>query len=246
MSIKYGFFNSENGDRLYNADDLNNFFNGITTDGIFKNYGNSLEVDSYNGNIRINQGKAMILGKYLFNTSSYVFDSITSKAQSRYIAVCAACDLENRECRFELIEGTTATNPNKPTITSSSTLKYLVLAYVLVPANTSTVQNSYIQDNRSNHSECGYVRLTNINAIDRNVYRNSVTTNATLSNINIGISQYDSAIDTLFVYKNGFLLSLNSDYTVSGTGNNAKIVLTSLVPSGQKFDFIVDQISIEV
>ena len=34
--IRYGFFNSESGDRVYNADDFSNFFEGVIGDGIFK------------------------------------------------------------------------------------------------------------------------------------------------------------------------------------------------------------------
>ena len=36
--IKTGFFNSINSDRGYNADDISDYFKGLITDGVFKNY----------------------------------------------------------------------------------------------------------------------------------------------------------------------------------------------------------------
>lgn len=39
MSITFGFFNSVDGDRVYNADDFNSCIDAIASDGIFKRNG---------------------------------------------------------------------------------------------------------------------------------------------------------------------------------------------------------------
>ena len=38
MGQKSGFFNSVNGDRRYNAEDIGRMFDGIIRDGVFANY----------------------------------------------------------------------------------------------------------------------------------------------------------------------------------------------------------------
>lgn len=41
MPVTYGFFNSKNGDRTYNAEEMGSLFGGIITDGVFANYPNT-------------------------------------------------------------------------------------------------------------------------------------------------------------------------------------------------------------
>lgn len=43
MPVTYGFFNSKNGDRTYNAEEMGSLFGGIITDGVFANYPNTGE-----------------------------------------------------------------------------------------------------------------------------------------------------------------------------------------------------------
>ena len=49
MTIKSGFFNSLNHDRVYDADDINSIFDGIITDGVFGNIGKRFVVTPGSG-----------------------------------------------------------------------------------------------------------------------------------------------------------------------------------------------------
>ena len=69
--LKCGFFNSIDGDRVYGAEDLNNFFEGIISDGIFRNYKRELKVTAPGGmTVRVLTGKAICLEKYIDLTSA--------------------------------------------------------------------------------------------------------------------------------------------------------------------------------
>lgn len=41
MAVTYGFFNSVNGDRKYNADQMSSYFDGLVTDGVYEKIGDT-------------------------------------------------------------------------------------------------------------------------------------------------------------------------------------------------------------
>ena len=97
MSITSGFFNSINGDRKYNADDINEFFVGVLNDGIIKHYDSELEVEAGSDmTVNVKGGKAICLGKYIKNTGFLSLPIEASEDQPRYDAIVVGVDLENR------------------------------------------------------------------------------------------------------------------------------------------------------
>ena len=44
MSVTYGFYNSINGDRKYNALEMSSIFDGIIVDGVYMSIGDALNV----------------------------------------------------------------------------------------------------------------------------------------------------------------------------------------------------------
>ena len=55
-----------------------------------------------------------------------------------------------------------------------------------------------------------------------------------VTEIPVAIAQYESDKDMLFAYLNGVLLIEGADYTISGTGENAKLLLTRALVGGNK------------
>lgn len=49
MAVTYGFFNSVNGDRKYNADQMSSYFDGLVTDGVYEKIGDALIVKAGTG-----------------------------------------------------------------------------------------------------------------------------------------------------------------------------------------------------
>lgn len=68
MSVKFGFYNSQNGDRKYNAEDFTKIFDGIISDGVFAGYGKrfalSLAWSDSNLHVVVGSGKAWLWHTY--------------------------------------------------------------------------------------------------------------------------------------------------------------------------------------
>lgn len=70
-------------------------------------------------------------------------------------------------------------------------------------------------------------------------YRSIVSTETKVSEITIGISEYDPTTDILFANINGIVLVEEQDYTISGTGKSTKIVLNNAIDGDNVIEFRV-------
>lgn len=238
MSVTSGFFNSIEGDRVYNADDFSRFYDGLTSDGVFRYFKGELGVGTGGGmSVKVAAGKAIVLGKYVENTQSLDLEITGGNNQPRYDAVVAGVDLDARTGDIYIKSGTPAASPAYPVMENNATKKELCIAYVYVPANPTAI--SIITDKRADQAVCGWVALTDM-AQALKTYRSSYTvTDNDKSVIPVGIPQYNPATDTLLAYKNGFFLQEGTDYTVQGTGEQATIVMPTVTANGNGFNFVV-------
>lgn len=233
MSIESGFFNSVNGDRVYSADDINNFFKGVLDDGIFKNYDGDLAVTAGSGlSVNVDGGKAIVFSKYVQNTGVLNLQLTSSDTLPRYDAVVVGVDLESRTGGIYIKKGTPGVAPSYPPILNTDSVKELCLAYVYVAALSTAVASTDIVDKRSDPSVCGYVKLTNFTANLDIIRNDQQLTGTTIRSVPVGIPSYDASSDSLFVYLNGMLLSEAVDYTVAGTGSLATIELVNPIATG--------------
>lgn len=135
--LRYGFFNSIDGDRLYNADDLNNYFNMFFSDGIVSGlvcY--TYDLGSSN-KVSLGLGSCLVNGKFIISDEEIIFSipqNSTSSSRSDYIY--AYCDLSSRECGIDYSEGAFPQD--------SSTRICVALYQIEVGANTSYVSDSDI------------------------------------------------------------------------------------------------------
>lgn len=242
MSITSGFFNSINGDRKYNADDINEYYKGVLDDGIVKHYDVDLKVEATSDmTVNVTGGKAICLGKYVKNTGTLELAIEAGESQPRYDAIVVGVDLENRSANIYVKKGTAAADPGYPTIINTDLNKELCLAYVYVAANATSISDADITDTRSDELICGWVKFSNISA-NLNVLRNNVTvTTAGTNTVSIGIPEFAADVDTLFVYLNGLLMIETSEYTVNGTGSAASINLVNSIVGtlDNVFSFVV-------
>lgn len=247
MSITSGFFNSINGDRKYNADDINEYYKGILDDGVVKHYDADLKVEAGSDmTVNVMGGKAICLGKYVKNTGALELAIEAGESQPRYDAIIVGVDLETRSANIYVKKGTAAADPSYPAIINTDLNKELCLAYVYVAANATSISDTDIIDSRSDELICGWVKFSNISA-NLNVLRNNVTiTTAGTSNIVIGIPEYNASTDQLFVYLNGLLMVETDEYTVNGTGSAASINLVNAIQetNSNVFTFVVFKMEI--
>lgn len=155
MAQKYGFFNSVNNDRVYDASDVAGFLKKFFTNGVFNN---SLGVSANdNMTVSVAVGNANINGYSYENTETLVFDINESDSElGRIDSVICRLDLTNRQITTMILEGSYSSDPSQPSITRTGTIYDLRLANISVPAGAIRITADMITDTRFG-ADCGNV-----------------------------------------------------------------------------------------
>lgn len=158
MAITYGFFNSLNHDRTYNAAQITEYFDGLVSDGVYESVGGAMQVQAATGmNVDIQTGRAIIDCRWIRNDAVLTMPITASHVTlARYTAIMVRLDYSARTISIIAVDGTPATSPAKPEPTQTATVKDLVLAYLYIPAGATVIQQANIQDQRGT-SLCGWV-----------------------------------------------------------------------------------------
>lgn len=161
MAWTYGFFNSINNDRLYNADMMSSIFEGLITDGVYASVGNKLAVSPNSGmTIQIGTGRGWFDKRWVNNDSAYAITLEDSDViLNRYAAICIRVNSndDTRSAEPYVKYSAFATTPTKPSMIRTETIKEYCLAYVYIGAGVTNITASAIQDTRGNNSLCGWV-----------------------------------------------------------------------------------------
>jgi hypothetical protein len=161
MAWEYGFFNSVNGDRVYNAQQMSSIFEGLITDGVYESVANKLAVQPSSGmTIQIASGRGWFNKHWVNNDTEYLITLEASDVTlNRYAAICIRVDDSDgvRSAVPYVKYSTYATNPTKPTMTRTETLKEYCLAYVYIKAGAGAITTADIEDTRPNRELCGWV-----------------------------------------------------------------------------------------
>lgn len=161
MAWTYGFFNSVNGDRLYNAYQMSSIFEGLISNGVYESVGNKLAVRPNSGmTIQISTGRGWFNKHWVNNDSDIMLTLEGSDViLNRYCAVCIRVDDTDsgRKAEPYLKYSDFATTPVKPSMTRTETINEYCLAYVYIKAGATAITAADIIDTRSNQSLCGWV-----------------------------------------------------------------------------------------
>lgn len=160
MAIRYGFFNSLNGDRLYNADDFNRYFEGlISQNGVFENYLEGMKVSvNSNGEIVVGTGKALVDRTWIeLDSAEVVTVEKADTLYPRYDAIVLRKSYENREITLEVIKGNSKTNPAKYTPKRTASIYEIVLADIYIEAEATSITANNIFDERPYKDKCGMI-----------------------------------------------------------------------------------------
>lgn len=158
MAITYGFFNSINHDRVYDAAQITEYFDGLVSDGVYESVGGAMQVQAATGmNVNVQTGRAIIDCRWIKNDAVATLPITAAHVTlARYTAVMIRLDYSARTIALVTVDGTPASSPVKPTPTATATVKDLVLAYLYIPAGATTIPQANIQDQRGT-SLCGWV-----------------------------------------------------------------------------------------
>lgn len=151
MAVTYGFFDSINSDRLYTADQMSEYFEGLVSDGIYETVGDAFAVTATgNGlDIAVGTGRGIIKNHWIKNSSPLTISlSPADMSNPRRDAVIMRYDSENREMTFTVKEGYPSSEASMPEIIKTDILYEIVIAVVYVDKNISILSQSAIQDYR--------------------------------------------------------------------------------------------------
>lgn len=151
MAVTYGFYNSLNGDRKYNAEDVSHIFNGIITDGVFSTIGDALMTVAGTGmQVVVKTGKCWFNGTWTMNDSLLPLDiEAADVSLTRIDAVVVEVDtsVATRANSIKIVKGTASANPTNPTMKSEEFVHQYPIAYITVSAGVTSITADKISVN---------------------------------------------------------------------------------------------------
>lgn len=153
MALTSGFFDSVDGDRRYDADQFSSFLDGIVYDGVYGAYGNCFYVmsnESEDLGIIIDTGRAWFNHTWTLNDTYYNLTMPEADLLlDRIDAVVIEVNKEDRQNSFQVVQGTPAESPVRPTLKGRSgevteEIYQYAIAYIARPAASTTITQDQI------------------------------------------------------------------------------------------------------
>ena len=124
MSVTFGFYNSKEGDRRYDAIQMSSIFDGIIQDGILQHVGTAMVVKESEAMI-INVGVGRAWFNHTWTLNDALLPLVVPQSEillNRYDAVVLEVDSREavRANDIKIIKGTPASNPTKPTMVKTN------------------------------------------------------------------------------------------------------------------------------
>lgn len=149
MSVTSGFFNSIDGDRKYNAEQMSAIFDGVINDGIFANVGTAFVVTASGvGNeITVGKGRAWFNSTWIYNDSELTItlddsDIITDRIDTVVIEVNHNDDV--RAGSIKVIKGEPSTSPTPADLQNWGNINQYPLAHIYIANNTDEITQADI------------------------------------------------------------------------------------------------------
>ena len=161
MSIRSGFHNSINGDRKYNAEDMNRPYKDIVSNGVFPNPSDQLQVFASSGmTVSVSTGGGLFGNGWAYNDASVLLTLDQAEATlSRIDAIVIKRDESEtvRDTVLTIKKGSPSQNPIRPAMVHDDYVDEYCLATILIPPGTTVITNSMITDTRPDTTVCGWV-----------------------------------------------------------------------------------------
>ncbi len=173
MSLTFGFYNSINGDRVYDAIQMGQIFDGIITDGIYATYLKAMVVKASDNasEVIVQPGRAWFNHTWTYIDADYPVEApapevILDRVDTLVLDINA--EYSNRENKILWVTGTPASvNPEAPSLINTTTHHQYPLCNVYRKAGTTMIYAADIT-NRVGTSATPFVTgvLTGINIDD--------------------------------------------------------------------------------
>lgn len=160
MSVTYGFYNAKGHDRQYDAVQLSSIFDGLINDGIYATIGDAFVITAgSNMSVTVGTGRAWFNHTWTYNDAKLILTIPNSEVLlDRYDAVVLETNNADdvRANSIKVISGVAASSPKKPDLTNDVHTHQYPLAYIKVPANSTSVSQANIE-NCIGTSACPFV-----------------------------------------------------------------------------------------
>ena len=173
MSLTFGFYNSINGDRVYDAIQMGQIFDGIITDGIYATYLKAMVVKASDNasEVIVQPGRAWFNHTWTYIDADYPVEApapevILDRVDTLVLDINA--EYSDRENKIIWVQGTpSSVNPEAPSLTNTTTHHQYPLCDVYRKAGTTMIYAADIT-NRVGTSDTPFVTgvLTGINIDD--------------------------------------------------------------------------------
>lgn len=166
MSVTYGFYDSYNGDRVYNAEQFSSFYDGLINDGVYYSVGQRFHVSVSSGmDIFVDTGRAWFDHTWTFNNQKLLLTVPSADTvYARIDAVVIEINKSSRENSIKIVQGSPSSSPGRPSLSKTDYIKQYALAYITVPANATSIQASNIT-NVVGEVETPMVSMLNISGL---------------------------------------------------------------------------------
>lgn len=161
MANSYGYFwNSDGGDRTYDADSFGEWLQKFFTTGVFTG-DLAVTADGTDMSVTVATGYANIEGKVgIFDSTTSITLATADGTYDRIDNIVVECNYSDREITIYAVEGTPASSPVAPDVTRDDSAYQLVIAQVTVAAGAVTISQADITDTRTDSELCGVVAGT--------------------------------------------------------------------------------------
>lgn len=157
MTVSSGFFDSENGDRRYNAIQMSSIFDGIILDGVFAAYGQAFEIKALPDRlgVTVGTGRSWFNHRWLLNNTLLPLDKedfpVAEVQSDRIDAVVIEVDATQkvRACSIKVVKGTPSqVNPQRPKLPKANNdegLSQYALAYIRRKAQQDPTKDRVVE-----------------------------------------------------------------------------------------------------
>lgn len=160
MGTYANFYNSDNGDRVYDADSFGEWLRPFFKTGVFNG---ELQVLASSGmKVIVDTGNAFIEGKLKkFDSQTTLTVEQASANSTRIDSVICRRNDTDRDFTLMIVKGTTVA----PLPVRENGIYDIVLAHITVPASAVEIKQENITDTRMNADICGWV-VSNVEEVD--------------------------------------------------------------------------------
>lgn len=143
MALTYGFYDSVNNDRRYDARQFGSIFDGIIRDGIFQSIGDAFAVKSAGGNIiTVGSGRAWFNGTWTLNDaiiplSLSAADSALNRIDAVVLEIGTSAAIRTNS--IKIIKSALAETPANPVMAKEGGIYQYPLAYIYRRAASASV-----------------------------------------------------------------------------------------------------------